>query len=116
MPALAGQNVVGSAGRLGVHGFDTQTQLDQALQAMGRWELQPPPTAKNQQLHPHLAHRLKMVWTQVIRVLARPVQSGPFGADDHAVVHFFPVDGDPSFTLAGHGQDIHLIGLKFHGG
>lgn len=106
MPAFASQDVVGPAGRRGVHGLDAGAPRHQGLEPGRLRKADAGSAAENDQFGPELGKLREVFRAEFVETGAIPFETLPAGADHHAALDLFVVDRDPAGAVCGEGLGV----------
>ena len=108
------QNVVGSAGRLGVHGFNADLFVDQGTDPGHLRKSNLLATAENDQLGIQVRQQDKVRRRQIGEAAASPGKTLASRSDDNALGYFFTPNANPAGSVAADGLDFDKVWLELH--
>jgi len=112
--SFACQDVVGPAGRLGVHGLNADLFVDQGPDPGHLRKTDLLATAENDQLGIQVRQQGKVRRCQIGEAAASPGKTLTSRSDDDAVGYFFTPNANPAGSVAADGLDFDKVWLELH--
>ncbi len=114
MPPFAGQNVVGPAGGLGVHGFKADAFFIKGLEPLGVWKTNPGTAAEYDKFRLHVCDEGEVTSGQIGKAGTRPFKAFTARANHYTFRDPLTIHADPAGPVAVDGLDFKFVGLDFH--